>query len=178
MTPDPTPNAKRVKISGREDVDNEANKENLAPDSRLPATPPPTPLACVLPVHSRVRSLLRSTSIAPFSLQARNSEHLFINSFLHESDNNTLYISGSPGTGKTALVNAVLRDQANVIFINCMAVNSTEALCEQLIEELPSVPNNSRKLLPKDSLQCSLASLHTKWFTRSFLPFLKANEPL
>ena len=52
----------------------------------------------------------------------------------------TLYISGSPGTGKTALVNSVLRDletesRPKIMFINCMALNNVDALWDRLLEE-------------------------------------------
>ena len=61
-----------------------------------------------------------------------------------DSDTSVLYISGSPGTGKTALVNAVLGEmkeqltaaQASVITINCMAVNDVDALYNKLVEDL------------------------------------------
>lgn len=55
-----------------------------------------------------------------------------------------LYISGTPGTGKTALVNSILAEvrvelevaQVSVITVNCMAVNDVDALYDRLGEEL------------------------------------------
>lgn len=79
------------------------------------------------------------------------------------SDASILYISGSPGTGKTALVNAILDDmreqlsvaQVAVIAVNCMAVNDIDALYEKLVEDLgkQSTPGKkaSRGRKPKET---------------------------
>ena len=69
----------------------------------------------------------------------------------------TLYISGSPGTGKTALVNSVLRDleqesghsRLRVVAMNCMALNSVDELWDRLLEEL--VDTKKRKAREKKS---------------------------
>lgn len=61
-----------------------------------------------------------------------------------KQDASILYISGSPGTGKTALVNAVLAEmkeqldvaQVSVVTVNCMALNDVDALYEKLVEDL------------------------------------------
>ncbi|KAG6828803.1 hypothetical protein H0H92_006684 [Tricholoma furcatifolium] len=123
------------------------------------ATPPPTPPTVLLPVHARARALLRSTcNSTAAQIAGRDSERAtilnFITSFLGDVDmesdgvqSTSLYISGSPGTGKTALVNSVLRDipsDAKVVFINCMALNSVDSLWDRLVEEL----NNGRKMKP------------------------------
>lgn len=67
----------------------------------------------------------------------------FISSFVEGDDADgasSLYISGSPGTGKTALVNAILKEldssSLNVININCMALNDVDALWDRIIDEI------------------------------------------
>ncbi|KAG6844624.1 hypothetical protein H0H87_005481 [Tephrocybe sp. NHM501043] len=120
------------------------------------STPPPTPPTALLPLHARARAFLRSTCNGiNAQIAGRDSERAtiqnFIASFLGDPDivsddelSTSLYISGSPGTGKTALVNSVLCDfttDAKVVFINCMALNSVDALWERLAEEL----NDGRK---------------------------------
>ncbi|EPS93096.1 hypothetical protein FOMPIDRAFT_1056291 [Fomitopsis schrenkii] len=70
----------------------------------------------------------------------------FIASFLagEEQDHTSPYISGSPGTGKTALVNDVLRVsrgnlEANGVratLINCMALKSVDAVWHSLAEAI------------------------------------------
>lgn len=88
----------------------------------------------------------------------------------------TLYISGSPGCGKTALVNSVLgqlNPEANgvkIIFINCMALNNLDALWDRMFEELDaarkqkSSPSKSRKAKGRDAIETLVAGLKTKWY--------------
>lgn len=66
----------------------------------------------------------------------------------------TLFISGSPGTGKTALVNSVneslTKENSDVaiVFVNCMTVKTIDALWDRIIEELRSShgsPGRSKK---------------------------------
>ncbi|TDL22637.1 P-loop containing nucleoside triphosphate hydrolase protein [Rickenella mellea] len=118
------------------------------------STPPPTPpTITILPLYARARALLRATSNASHSLSmsGREIECAAINSFLRgaedvdvdmEGDEETvLYISGAPGTGKTALVNSLLEtvqkeESARLIFLNCMACSSVDAFWDRLDEEL------------------------------------------
>ncbi|PCH43731.1 nucleoside triphosphate hydrolase protein [Wolfiporia cocos MD-104 SS10] len=203
-TPDPTPNAKRPRISVTQ-TDDDSNKENIPPfvgevingpsprstrslrrttssssttrsrntprrrasatpllatpsssssaDSSLPATPPPTPPSVLLPLHVRARALLRPTCNSLTDIAGRHSEsdvvQKFITSFLNGSEaeqpgSSVLYISGSPGTGKTALVNAVLHKlhedledhQVTLVSVNCMALNGVDAIWARLAEDL------------------------------------------
>ncbi|KAG5730870.1 Cell division control protein 6 like protein [Termitomyces sp. T112] len=138
------------------------------------ATPPPTPPSLLLPLHSRARALLRSTcDSSTAQIAGRDSERAtilnFLTSFLCDpdkaSDATCLYISGSPGTGKTALVNSVLQDinpDAKVVFINCMALESVEILWERLIEELdvgrkPKSAGRSKKAKGRDAVEVLLS---------------------
>lgn len=115
------------------------------------STPPPTP-TFVLPLHMRIRGLLRATSNAGqgMSMDGREAEQAIIKSFLQSFDDDDyageslLYVSGSPGTGKTALVNAVIastqvNNNVKIIFLNCMTMSSADALWEKLEEELLGV---------------------------------------
>ncbi|KAJ7045822.1 P-loop containing nucleoside triphosphate hydrolase protein [Mycena alexandri] len=145
------------------------------------ATPPPTPPNSILPIHVRARALLRATCNSPATEMAgRDTERVaiadFFASLIDETDvveHTSLYISGSPGTGKTALVNAVLRtlyvDQVKIIAINCMALNSVDTLWERLIEELSATADKkrktagrARKLQGRDTVNALLAVLPTK----------------
>ncbi|KIM78909.1 hypothetical protein PILCRDRAFT_38396, partial [Piloderma croceum F 1598] len=113
------------------------------------STPPPTPIHTTQPTHARARALLRATCNSSSAQIAgreveREAVKAFAESFLHDDDSNTpttLYISGSPGTGKTALVNSVLRPYSNdsnlrIISINCMALNNLDELWDRIVEEL------------------------------------------
>ena len=85
----------------------------------------------------------------------------FISGFISTSDCKSakasnvsiLYISGTPGTGKTALVNAILGDMkqqldaagASVITVNCMAVNDVDALYDKLVDDLNNHSGRGKK---------------------------------
>ncbi len=150
------------------------------------STPPPTPVSS-LPLHIRARTLLRATcNNADNEIAGRDTERAtlrdFITSFMDNSAMDaddaytTLYISGSPGCGKTALVNSVLGQvdpQANgvkIISINCMALNNLDALWERMFEELDatckqkSSPSKSRKAKGREAIVALLAGLKTKWY--------------
>jgi len=86
-----------------------------------------------------------------------------------------LYISGSPGCGKTALVNSILSELSpeatgiKIIFINCMALNDLDGLWERMSEELDaahkqSSPSKSRKGKGRAAVEALLSSLRTKWY--------------
>ncbi|KAJ6594225.1 P-loop containing nucleoside triphosphate hydrolase protein [Mycena capillaripes] len=144
-------------------------------------TPPPTPPNSLLPIHARARALLRATcNSSATDMAGRDSERAAISSFfaslIDQADvveHTSLYISGSPGTGKTALVNSVLRtldvNHVKVVTINCMALNSVDVLWERLIEELGATAEKKRKtagrpkkLQGRDMVDALLTVLPTK----------------
>ncbi|THH30928.1 hypothetical protein EUX98_g3253 [Antrodiella citrinella] len=118
------------------------------------ATPPSTPPSALLPISARARALLRATCNNAGGLAGRADEvatvQCFVRALLLSPANvdgpeySVLYISGSPGTGKTALVNTVLNSmqsdlavaEVESIAVNCMALNSVEALWIRLVEAL------------------------------------------
>ncbi|KAH9978853.1 P-loop containing nucleoside triphosphate hydrolase protein [Lactifluus volemus] len=117
-------------------------------------TPPLTPSVSI-PLHIRTRALLRATCNGSTEIAGRIPERQFIRNFISESISSrptseatrpVLYISGSPGCGKTALVNSILatfevellKNNVKLVVINCMALNGLEAVWERMIEELGS----------------------------------------
>ncbi|TFK54365.1 P-loop containing nucleoside triphosphate hydrolase protein [Heliocybe sulcata] len=117
-------------------------------------TPPTTPPQ-LQPIHLRVRALLRATCNGSSTIAGRQVERDAIVSFIQsftspaaqEIVHSTLYISGSPGTGKTALVNAIINtieDECKFIYVNCMALESTSALFAKMSEELGDLVKASR----------------------------------
>ena len=99
----------------------------------------------------------------------------FITDFLEDTETDccALYISGSPGTGKTALVNSIIQDldlktrTVRIVFINCMALKSVDALWERLVEELGTPrackATKGRKPKPVDTIETVLAGFTEKW---------------
>ncbi|KAJ8495387.1 hypothetical protein ONZ45_g12875 [Pleurotus djamor] len=140
---------------------------------RTLATPPPTPPTSLLPIYARARALLRATSNnTATNIAGRDSERDIIQKFITGVSTSSLYISGSPGTGKTALVNTIIRDheesdQLKVITINCMALNNVEALWAQLAEELDGngkrkASERSKKVKGREAVEALLAARKTK----------------
>ncbi|ESK97305.1 cell division control protein 6-like protein [Moniliophthora roreri MCA 2997] len=143
------------------------------------ATPPPTP-PTLLPIHARVRQLLRPTCNDIISLPGRESERAaiahFISTFLDgvsEDNFHSLFISGAPGTGKTALIHSVIHDlqdedrDVKVVNFNCMAINDIEALWDRLLEELAIMQKGkatikSKKLRGKEAIESILSKLKMK----------------
>jgi cell division control protein 6 len=199
-TPDNTPNPKRARTATVV-VDGDSNKENIPPFNISPihiaatptlnlmeltlSTPPPSPPASLLPIQARVRALLRSTcNNTSSSIAGRDLERAallqFLTSFIdgtsidHDTHTTSMFISGAPGTGKTALVNAILldllakNDHIKVISINCMALKSVDALWERIIEDLTTTPRRkpttSKKTNSHSRLKALLSTLNTQWY--------------
>ncbi|CDQ66472.1 unnamed protein product [Oncorhynchus mykiss] len=82
----------------------------------------------------------------PERLLSREAERSSIRSFLEDktlkASPASLYISGAPGTGKTACVNCVLQEMTDelkeiqTVVINCMALRSSHAIFPLLAEKL------------------------------------------
>ncbi|KAI6026507.1 P-loop containing nucleoside triphosphate hydrolase protein [Pisolithus microcarpus] len=74
-----------------------------------------------------------------------------------QSTYTSLFISGMPGTGKTALVNAVLNEveedhDVEVISVNCMTCHNVDALWDHLRDTLatsPSIKGSPKKIRAK-----------------------------
>ncbi|RDB16817.1 Cell division control protein 6 [Hypsizygus marmoreus] len=145
------------------------------------STPPPTPPFSLLSIHARARALLRSTcNNTNTAIAGRDAERATINEFItsflgdsndtNDASSTSLYISGSPGTGKTALVNSVLRSipsEAKIVFINCMALNNVESLWDRLIEELEDskkhkASGRAKKVKGRDAIESLLSHHKTK----------------
>lgn len=143
------------------------------------ATPPPTPPSLLVPIYARARAFLRSTSNGLLPLSGRATERAliseFITSFVNEAKNpapvqfTSLYISGSPGTGKTAVVNSVISELAmpptfRVIIINCMAFNDVDFLWSRLADELSSPKAKAKKTTKGvDGVNQILSAYRSKW---------------
>lgn len=146
------------------------------------ATPPPTPPISLLPIHTRARAFLRATCNSTSEIAGRALERDIIRGFVTsfaqaEADDTprTLYISGSPGTGKTALVNSVLRDleeadesRLRVVSVNCMALNNADELWDRLLEELSDGKKGKgrgKKSKGHEAVSKALADLDSQWYT-------------
>lgn len=86
-----------------------------------------------------------------------------------------MFISGSPGTGKTALVTKIVRElvtdypgDLKVISINCMALQSLDALWDRMIDELDfgsfGKRPSGKKINGKEVIQAMLRTSNLKWY--------------
>jgi cell division control protein 6 len=95
----------------------------------------------------------------------------FINHTLNEADPvATLYISGAPGTGKTALVTSALdgignHDVVHVLGLNCMAMKSVDDLWTRLYDDfqLCVEARGRKRKVGRDAIASSLSSSQSKW---------------
>uniref|UniRef100_A0A3B3C510 Cell division control protein n=1 Tax=Oryzias melastigma TaxID=30732 RepID=A0A3B3C510_ORYME len=97
--------------------------------------------------ESRLQSVKRALHTAiPERLLSREAEQASIRRFLQEkvlqSRPGSLYISGAPGTGKTACLNCVLQEMkgelsgVQTVMVNCMSLRSSHAIFPLLASKL------------------------------------------
>ncbi|KAL1304882.1 hypothetical protein AAFC00_003803 [Neodothiora populina] len=119
-----------------------------------PATPssPSTPSTAAANVYNRARQLFaRCTD--PAVLIGREEEKRQLSAFVSASVESTqggcLYISGPPGTGKSAFVQGVCKalptvDNTAMTTVNCMSVKSAKDLATTLCDQLEIVNEHPR----------------------------------
>ncbi|XP_041837715.1 cell division control protein 6 homolog isoform X2 [Melanotaenia boesemani] len=105
------------------------------------------PVARLFAEKSRYQSVKQALHTAiPERLLSRESEQASIRSFLEEKvlqhRPGSLYISGAPGTGKTACLNCVLTEMkaelsaVQTVMVNCMSLRSSHAIFPLLADKL------------------------------------------
>ncbi|XP_069386181.1 cell division control protein 6 homolog [Paralichthys olivaceus] len=105
------------------------------------------PVVRLFAERSRFQSVKQALHTAvPERLLSRESERATIRSFLEETllQNlpGSLYISGAPGTGKTACLNCVLHEMkaelssVQTVVVNCMSLRSSHAIFPLLADKL------------------------------------------
>uniref|UniRef100_A0A8C1JU09 Cell division control protein n=1 Tax=Cyprinus carpio TaxID=7962 RepID=A0A8C1JU09_CYPCA len=127
----------------------------------IPRTEGKLPVTRLFPVkESGYQSVKQALHTAvPERLLSREAERAAIVSFLENhvvaGKPSSLYISGAPGTGKTACLNCVLQEQkallkgVQTVLINCMNLRSSHAIFPLLGERLGVPKGNSEGRLEK-----------------------------
>ncbi|PVI01343.1 cell division control protein Cdc6 [Periconia macrospinosa] len=134
-----------------------ANKVAVTPRHRIivagrpltPRTPhtPITPRHAIPTIYNDARQLFVRSS-APTVLFGREEERkelsTFVSTRVNAKKSGCIYVSGPPGTGKSAFVNEVCRDfesDGNVRtgYINCMSVKNAVDLYRTLLEEFVDI---------------------------------------
>ncbi|KAF9586101.1 AAA ATPase [Lunasporangiospora selenospora] len=107
------------------------------------------PASKMLGYYQEAKTLFRRTT-EPNRLVGRAAERETIRKFCEEhvltTKSGSLYISGQPGTGKTALLKEVMRDmepemetldhEVKTVTINCMAIQDPKLVYVKLLEEM------------------------------------------
>ncbi|TVY47270.1 Cell division control protein [Lachnellula occidentalis] len=115
----------------------------IALTPRTPRTPG-TPSGSITTIYSQARQLFTRSS-EPGRLVGREAERQELSSFVQERVAKTLggciYVSGPPGTGKSAMVNEVTSDleESPVMkkaYVNCMSLKTSKDLYGSLLESL------------------------------------------
>jgi cell division control protein 6 len=79
------------------------------------------------------------------------------------------YISGAPGTGKTALVSEVLRtiakDKVKGVYVNCTGLKEESSVWARVLEEggFPSLKGKGSAGSEKKKFETALSSQNIKW---------------
>ncbi|XP_075702060.1 cell division control protein 6 homolog [Rhinoderma darwinii] len=116
--------------------------------------------------YQRVKCALNTA--VPKRLLAREKETAAILSFLkaHVSSEKpgSLYISGAPGTGKTACLNKLIQENKELledcttVYINCMSLRSSQAIFPAIAEE---ISGNGKSSIPGKDVVRQLEKLVT-----------------
>jgi cell division control protein 6 len=113
---------------------------------RTPRTPrtPSTPSNCGPTIYAGARQLF-TRSANSGELIGRETEraelHAFVQSRIQSKKGGCIYVSGPPGTGKSAFVNDVVSEVqretgTEAVTINCMSMESAQDVFSRLTEEL------------------------------------------
>lgn len=104
-------------------------------------------------IYQNARKSLHSA--LPESLPGREKEAKFLQEFITENVKTktpaSMYISGPPGTGKTATLSSVIKDcklgrSVKIVYINCTEVKNANAIYGNIIDELEiEHPKNAQK---------------------------------
>ncbi|KAG0327949.1 AAA ATPase [Podila humilis] len=121
------------------------------PTSPATCTEPSTPStpSTALGYYHEAKTLFRRTT-EPLRLVGRTAERETIREFCQKhmlvAQAGSLYISGQPGTGKTALLKEVMRDmdseflaaehEIKIVQINCMTIKDPKMVYQKVLEEL------------------------------------------
>ncbi|KAK1782087.1 cell division control protein Cdc6 [Copromyces sp. CBS 386.78] len=134
---------------------------------RMTPSTPMTPAASQTAYH-QARQLF-SRSADPGELIGRDEEREKLNTFLDRCTtthpSGCLYVSGPPGTGKSAIVNKVTDKFASETstvrkaYINCMSIKSSKDLYVTLLDQLVSQDEDKEELSTESDVVAALQKL-------------------
>ncbi|KAF9988415.1 AAA ATPase [Modicella reniformis] len=125
-----------------------------------------SPVSATLGYYQDAKSLFRRTT-EPHRLVGRATEREVIQRFCEDHiltpKAGSLYISGQPGTGKSALLKEILRDMApkmdeaeheiKTVVVNCMTIKDPRFVYQKLLESLGYTSESKEKDSPLKALE-------------------------
>ncbi|KAG0057208.1 AAA ATPase [Gryganskiella cystojenkinii] len=143
--------------------------------SRAATTPSSSPSesTSVVTYYQEAKALFRR-STEPDQLVGRETERATIRTFITNhvltfNNPGSLYMSGQPGTGKTALLKEVMRTmepnfqaaghEIKVVNINCMAVKDPKYVYQKMLEEMGYTASSTNATDKKDANMHALEAL-------------------
>ncbi|CCE63443.1 hypothetical protein TPHA_0E03530 [Tetrapisispora phaffii CBS 4417] len=137
-------------------------------------------------LYSRTKALLQRSSgmltQADGSLPTREKEYAQLREFLDENisagKSNSLYITGPPGTGKTAQIESILRDNFHKIVLPQLNVMGERPVAPEINEDLENLsyytlPNGDIKAVATISINCIALANPSVIFNRIYNSFVK-----
>jgi cell division control protein 6 len=139
-------------------VSSAASSRTTLPSVPTGSDPTSTSKSTTLGYYQDAKALFRRTT-EPHRLVGRVAEREAIRAFCQNhmltANAGSLYISGQPGTGKTALLKEVMRDmegemqaadhEIKTIMINCMTVKDPRLVYAKMLEEMGYVAESKDK---------------------------------
>ena len=118
-----------------------AHKQVLyTPPKAMPETPAGTPTKTDPSLYARARALLRDASDSGSTIVGRAAERATVHAFLDNADgehSGCMYVSGMPGTGKTALIRAVVEERSSLVaLVNCVALSSPSQVAGEVMRAI------------------------------------------
>ncbi|KAF9124070.1 AAA ATPase [Mortierella sp. 14UC] len=143
---------------GQSKANSAASSRATSPSVSTGAGPTSAPKSTTLGYYQDAKALFRRTT-EPHRLVGRVAERETIRTFCQNhiltANAGSLYISGQPGTGKTALLKEVMRDMESemqaaehdikTIMINCMTIKDPRLVYAKMLEEMGYVAESKDK---------------------------------
>ena len=114
-------------------------------------------------VHKAVSEVLNGAVPEELLCRGRQMSDIkdFINEAVSQNQARSMYISGAPGTGKTACLHKVLPDissDVRQVWVNCMSLQSTSAIYNHLMSQLCGKKTSMKEREAAKALEKKLSS--------------------
>ncbi|XP_058461542.1 cell division control protein 6 homolog [Malaya genurostris] len=157
------------------DMDQEQSKENTTPRRRGRPRKNDSIQEEEMSVSPRKRNKITPTNNEPISVNSvgslpereRETEELakYIEDVLADNGSGSLYISGPPGTGKTATLTRIISDpklasKIKMVYVNCTSMSSAGSIYKKICEELQLSPAGTTEKLYLNAIEEYLKKKH------------------